>query len=50
MMRLVRRTALHNAVAAALAVVALAGWSIAAWPRIRRTRPRLITLAGPAKR
>ena len=38
------RTALHQGVAAALAVLALLGWFVAAWPRIRRTRPKLITL------
>jgi uncharacterized protein involved in response to NO len=44
------RTALHHAVAAALAVLALAGWSLAAWPRIRRTRPRLVHLQpGPGR-
>jgi len=37
-------------VAAALAVLALAGWSLAAWPRIRRTRPRLVHLgSGPGR-
>jgi len=34
----------HHAVAAALAIVALGGWLLAAWPRLRRTRPRLIRL------
>jgi len=38
------RATLHHAVAAALAVVALLGWFLAAWPRLRRTRPRLIHL------
>jgi uncharacterized protein involved in response to NO len=44
------RASLHHGVAAALAVVALGGWLLAAWPRIRRARPRLITLEGPERR
>ena len=44
------RTTLHQAVAAALAVLALLGWLLAAWPRIRRTRPKLVTLEGPSRR
>ena len=38
---------LHQGVAAALALLALGGWFLAAWPRIRRTRPRLLTLERP---
>jgi uncharacterized protein involved in response to NO len=41
------RTPLHQAVAAALAVLALGGWLLAAWPRLRRTRPRLLSVEGP---
>jgi len=44
------RATLHHAVAAALAVVALLGWFLAAWPRLRRTRPRLVQLAPGPKR
>jgi len=44
------RTTLHQAVAAALAVVALGGWFLAAWPRLRRNRPKLIPLEGPGRR
>jgi uncharacterized protein involved in response to NO len=36
------RTTLHDGTAAALAVLALGGWFLAAWPRLRRTRPKLI--------
>jgi uncharacterized protein involved in response to NO len=44
------RATLHHAVSAGLAVVALAGWSLAAWPRIRRTRPKLVRLEpGPGR-
>jgi uncharacterized protein involved in response to NO len=38
------RTTLHDGTAAALAVLALGGWFLAAWPRLRRTRPKLLTL------
>jgi uncharacterized protein involved in response to NO len=41
-----QRTTLHQAVAATLAVLALGGWFLAAWPRLRHTRPRLLTLEG----
>lgn len=38
------RATLHHAVAAALAALAFIGWLRAALPRIRRTRPKLVTL------
>ena len=44
------RTALHNGTAAGLAVLALGGWFVAAWPRLRRTRPKLIAVEGPGRR
>jgi len=44
------RTSLHQAVAAGLAVLALGGWFLAAWPRLRRTRPKLIPFEGPGRR
>ena len=43
------RTTLHHAIAAGLAVLALSGWFVAAWPRIRRTRPRLLRVEPPAR-
>ena len=43
------RTVLHQAVAAALAALALTGWFVAAWPRIRRARPRLLRVEPPQK-
>jgi len=43
------RATLHHALAAALAVVALLGWFVAAWPRLRRTRPRLMRLEPGAR-
>src|SRR5262249_57153706 len=36
------RATLHPASAAALAMLALGGWLLAAWPRLRSTRPALI--------
>ena len=44
------RATLHHALAAALAVVAFGAWLIAAWPRLRRTRPRLVTVERQAPR
>jgi hypothetical protein len=41
------RTTLHHAIAAGLAALALSGWFVAAWPRIRRTRPRLLRVEPP---
>jgi len=38
------RATLHHGIAAALAIVALGGWLLAAWPRLRRTRPKLMQL------
>jgi uncharacterized protein involved in response to NO len=36
------RATLHHGIAAALAMLALGGWLLAAWPRLRRTRPKLM--------
>jgi uncharacterized protein involved in response to NO len=43
------RTTLHQAVAAGLAALALVGWFGAAWPRIRRARPRLLRVEPPPR-
>ncbi|HXS83813.1 MAG TPA: NnrS family protein [Methylomirabilota bacterium] len=43
------RTTLHQAAAAGLAALALVGWFGAAWPRIRRARPRLLRVEPPPR-
>jgi uncharacterized protein involved in response to NO len=44
------RATLHHAVAAGLAALAVGGWFVAAWPRIRRARPRLMRVEPPPQR
>jgi uncharacterized protein involved in response to NO len=38
------RATLHHAIAASLAALAFGGWLLAAWPRLRKTRPALLRL------
>ena len=40
------RATLHHAVAALLGALALTGWLVAAWPRIRRPRRALLRVEG----
>jgi uncharacterized protein involved in response to NO len=41
------RATLHHGIAAVLATLALGGWLLAAWPRLLRTRPKLLRMEPP---